>query len=80
MKKYGDVDLYKLDSLLTVEEAAVKSEVRHFVDQACMPLIVEHFDKGAFPMDLIPQMAEQHLFGLHVDGYGCRPQSHLVMD
>jgi glutaryl-CoA dehydrogenase len=78
MEKFEDVDLYKLDSLLTVEEAAVKSEVRQFVDQACMPLIVEHFDKGTFPMDLIPQLAEQHLFGLHVDGYGCRPRSHLV--
>lgn len=78
MKKNDDVDFYRIDSLLKDEEKAVKSEVGHFVDQECMPLVVEHFDQGTFPMALISRLAEQGLFGLHVDGYGCGPQSHLV--
>ncbi len=73
-----NIDFYQIDSLLTAEEKALKSKVRRFVDRECMPLVVEHFDKGAFPMAIIPRMAEQNLFGLHVDGYGCRPQSHLI--
>jgi glutaryl-CoA dehydrogenase len=43
-----------------------------------MPIIVEHFDKGRFPMDLIPRMAELDLFGLHVEGYGCKKVSHTI--
>jgi len=34
-----------------------------------MPLIAAHFDSGAFPMDLIPRMAEMGLFGIDVEGY-----------
>ncbi len=73
-----NIDFYQIDSLLTAEEKALKSKVRRFVNRECMPLVVEYFDKGAFPMAIIPRMAEQNLFGLHVDGYGCRPQSHLI--
>ena len=78
MKENKDIDLYQVDSLLTDEEKAVKSQVRHFVDKECLPVISEHFDNGSFPMALIPRLAELGLFGLHVDGYECRSGSHLV--
>ncbi len=78
MMPNDNIDFYQIDSLLTAEEKALKSKIRRFVDKECMPLVVEHFDKGAFPMAIIPRMAELNLFGLHVDGYGCRPQSHLI--
>jgi glutaryl-CoA dehydrogenase len=78
MMPNDNIDFYQIDSLLTAEEKALKSKVRRFVDRECMPLVVDHFDKGAFPMVIIPRMAEQNLFGLHVDGYGCRAQSHLI--
>jgi glutaryl-CoA dehydrogenase len=48
------------------------------VDEECIPPIADHFDKGTFPMDLIPRMAEMGLFGLHVDGYGCQKMSHTI--
>ena len=78
MKTNDEVDFYQIDSLLSKEEKALKSEVSRFVDQECMPLVVEHFDKGTFPMEIIPRMAEHNFFGVHVNGYGCRQQSHLV--
>jgi glutaryl-CoA dehydrogenase len=43
-----------------------------------MPLIATHFDSGTFPLQLLPRMAETGLFGLHVDGYGCKKASHLI--
>jgi glutaryl-CoA dehydrogenase len=43
-----------------------------------MPLIADHFDQGTFPMKIIPQMADLDLFGLHVDGYGCKKMSHTI--
>ena len=72
------VDFYQLDDLLKGEEKKIRDRVRAFVDQECMPVIAEHFDKGTFPMDLIPRFAELGLFGVHVKGFGCREKSHTV--
>ena len=71
------VDFYGIDSLLTEDEKKVRDAVRAFVDYECMPIIAEHFDKGTFPMEMIPRMAAMKLFGSHVDGYGCRKLSHM---
>jgi glutaryl-CoA dehydrogenase len=70
------VDYFQVESLLSEEEISYRDTVRKFVDDECMPITVEHFDKGTFPMELIPRMAEMGLFGLHVDGYGCKKASH----
>ncbi len=72
------VDFYRADELLGAEEKAIRNDVRAFVDKECMPVIAEHFDQGTFPMNLIPRLAELGLFGVHVDGYGCRKKNHTV--
>jgi glutaryl-CoA dehydrogenase len=74
----ANVDLYAIDTLLRKEEIAFREMVRAFVDQECMPVIAEHFDKATFPEQFIPRMAELGLFGLHVDGYGCSRNSHTI--
>jgi glutaryl-CoA dehydrogenase len=74
----GGVDFYDVDSLLTDEERTLRNKVRQFVDRECMPLIVDHFDKGTFPLSLIPGMADLELFGTHVQGYGCKRASHTL--
>lgn len=78
MGKINGVDYVQLESLLTEREISYRNRVRRFVNEECMPIIVEHFDKGHFPMDLIPRMAEMDLFGLHVEGYGCEKASHTI--
>jgi len=72
------VDFYRTDLLLNTEEKELRDTVRRFVDGECMPIIADFFDKGAFPMDLIPRMAQLGLFGLHVEGHGCRKRSHTI--
>lgn len=72
------VDFYRADDLLDAEEKRIRNDVRAFVDEECMPVIAEHFDQGAFPLKLIPRLAELGLFGVHVDGYGCRKKNHTV--
>ncbi len=72
------VDFYQLGDLLKGEEKKIRDRVSAFVDQECMPIIAEHFDKGTFPMNLIPRFAELGLFGVHVAGYGCSEKSHTV--
>jgi len=64
-------DYFQLEELLTDEERFFRDKVRKFVDEECIPIIADHFEKGTFPMQLIPRMAEMGLFGLHVEGYGC---------
>jgi len=74
----GMVDYFQLEESLSEEEKDFRGRVRKFVDEECMPLIAAHFDSGAFPMDLIPRMAEMGLFGIDVEGYGCSKQSHTI--
>ena len=78
MAQSDPTDFFKIDALLEPEEIELRDRVRLFVDEVCMHSIVEHFDKGTFPLDLIPQMSELDLFGVHVEGYGCRKISHTT--
>jgi len=72
------VDYFQVEALLTGEERSFRDKVKKFVDEECMPLIATHFDRGTFPVELIPRMASMGLFGLHVEGYGCTKTSHTL--
>jgi glutaryl-CoA dehydrogenase len=72
------IDFFHIEALLTSEEIDFRNRVRRFVAEKCLPVIVKHFDKGTFPLHLIPQMAELDLFGVHIEGYGCRKVSHTA--
>jgi glutaryl-CoA dehydrogenase len=78
MDKTAVPDLYGIDALLTEEERSFRQTVRDFVDRECLPIIAEHFERGSFPMHLVPRMAELGLFGLHVKGFGCAPRSETI--
>jgi glutaryl-CoA dehydrogenase len=71
-------DFYGVSDLLIGEEKEMRDRVRAFVDSECMPIISDHFEKGTFPMQIIPRMAKLGFFGVHVDGYGCRKTSHSI--
>ncbi len=64
-------DLLNLDDLLTDEERAVRDAVARFVDEEVRPIAAEHFERGSFPMDLVPRLAELGLLGANLSGYGC---------
>jgi glutaryl-CoA dehydrogenase len=64
-------DLYNVDSLLSEEERMVRDTVRKFVNERVLPIIGEHFEAGTFPRELIPEIAELGLLGMHLEGYGC---------
>src|SRR5690348_7344354 len=64
-------DLYNVDSLFSEEERMVRDTVRKFVNERVLPIIGEHFEAGTFPGELIPEIAELGLLGMHLEGYGC---------
>ena len=68
-------DLYNVDHLLSEEERMVRDTVRKFVHERVLPVIGDHFEAGTFPRDLIPEIAELGLLGMHLQGYGCAGMS-----
>jgi glutaryl-CoA dehydrogenase len=64
-------DFYNIDRLLSEDERLVRDTVREFVRERVLPIIGEHFEAGTFPRELIGEIAELGLFGMHLEGYGC---------
>ncbi len=64
-------DLYNIDSLLSEEERMVRDTVRKFVNERVLPIIGDHFEAGTFPRELVPDIADLGLLGMHLEGYSC---------
>ncbi len=65
-------DLYDVRSLLSEEERMVQDTVARFTDERVLPIIGDCFDKGVFPKELVPEMAELGLLGSSLPTeYGC---------
>lgn len=68
-------DLLDLDAELTESELSVRDRVRDFVDRRIRPNIAAWFAEAVFPRELVPEMAELGLLGMHLHGYGCAGRS-----
>ncbi|MDQ4083202.1 MAG: acyl-CoA dehydrogenase family protein [Actinomycetota bacterium] len=64
-----------MDALLTDEELKVREEVRSFVHEKIKPNIREWWEKAIFPQEIVPEMGERGLLGMHLKGYGCAGKS-----
>ena len=71
LMKYTPPDMYLLDESLTDEQRLVRDSVRRFTDAEVMPIIADYFDRGEFPRQLIPKIAELGVLGANLKGYGC---------
>jgi glutaryl-CoA dehydrogenase len=70
-------DFFAISRHFTPEERAIQSSVRAFVDARVLPTIADHFEKGTFPTDLIPEIAKIGLLGCNLHGYGCAGLSQI---
>jgi glutaryl-CoA dehydrogenase len=64
-------DFLEIEALLTGEERLVRDTVRRFVTEQVTPNIAEWWDEGVLPRELMSQMGDLGLLGMHLDGYGC---------
>ncbi len=71
MAKFQGTDLYQIEELLSDEERMVRNTVREFVEEEFMPIVRDHYRKGEFPKQLIPQLGKMGLLGSNLNGYGC---------
>ena len=61
--KYIGPDFCNITTLLTDEELLIQKTANEFVTKEFMPLVNEYYEKGSFPVDLIPKMGELGFFG-----------------
>ena len=56
--KYIGPDFCNITTLLTDEELLIQKTANEFVTKEFMPLVNEYYEKGSFPIELIPKMGE----------------------
>src|SRR5919205_654296 len=69
------LDFLELDALLTEEEREVRDDIRRFVRERLKPNIREWWEHAIFPREIVPEMGERGLLGMHLKGYGCAGKS-----
>lgn len=72
------VDYYQCEDLLTESERATRDRVRQWVESRYLPRAADCFERGVFPTDLIPEMAELGLLGMKLEGYGGSGENHVA--
>lgn len=71
MDNYQAHDYYQMDELLTEEHKLVRDAARAWVKREVSPIIEEYYEKGKFPRQLIPGLAEIGAFGPYIpEEYG----------
>ena len=69
--KLDPVDILQIDDMLDAEDRLLRDTVRQYVADRVTPNIGDWFDEGRFPRELIKEMGDMGLLGMHLDGYGC---------
>lgn len=72
------VDFYRIDNLLSEEERLVRSTIGRFVDERFLPIVAEHYERGTFPTEIVPELAQLGVFGMHLHGYGAAGMSNVM--
>ena len=62
MKNFGP-DYYNISDFLSDEELLIQQTAFDFVKTEFLPLINEHYEKGTFPLELIPKLGDLGLLG-----------------
>jgi glutaryl-CoA dehydrogenase len=63
-------DFLAIDALLDDEERAIRDTVRKFVRDRVLPDVGDWFERGVLPRELVKELAQLGLFGMHLEGYG----------
>jgi glutaryl-CoA dehydrogenase len=63
-------DFLAVDALLDDEEKAIRDTVRQWVRDRVLPQIGDWFEQGILPRELVKEVAQLGLLGMHLEGYG----------
>jgi glutaryl-CoA dehydrogenase len=76
--KLDAIDFLEIDATLDAEERLLRDTVRQYVAERITPNIGDWFDEGRFPKELVKEMGDMGLLGMHLDGYGCAGTSAVA--
>ncbi|MBM6591388.1 acyl-CoA dehydrogenase family protein [Brevibacterium sp. RIT 803] len=68
-------DLLDLEGLLSKSEIELRDMVRAFVDERFRPNIADWYENAVFPREIVAEMGDLGLLGMHLHGYGCPGRS-----
>ncbi|MGO2037975.1 MAG: acyl-CoA dehydrogenase family protein [Brevibacterium sp.] len=68
-------DLLNLAGLFSADEVELQATVRDFVDARIRPNIADWYENAIFPREIVSEMGELGLLGMHLHGYGCPGRS-----
>ncbi|MEY2785190.1 MAG: Glutaryl-CoA dehydrogenase [Planctomycetota bacterium] len=63
MKPFQQLDYVLLEEQFSEDERMVRDAVRGWVTERYIPIVMEHFENGTFPMHLVKELAELGVFG-----------------
>jgi glutaryl-CoA dehydrogenase len=63
MQSFRQLDYLNIDEQLSDEEKMIRDTVRSWVSERFLPGVMQHFEAGTFPMDLVPELGELGVFG-----------------
>ena len=69
-QRHRHSDFYSYERLLTDDERAIQHAVRKFMTTEVEPLLLEHWSRATFPVEIMPGLAALGLAGLPYHGYG----------
>ncbi len=64
-------DLNALGAPLSAEELVTQQKVRSFVERRILPSAEDWFEQAKFPRELVPELGQLGVLGMHLNGYGC---------
>ena len=63
MDPFQALDFYELEDQFSEEERMVRDAVRSWVGERFLPVIMEHWEAGTFPMEFASELGELGVFG-----------------
>jgi len=63
MEAFRQLDYLALDDQFSDDERMVRDTVRSWVSERFLPGIMEHFERGTYPLETVPELAEMGVFG-----------------
>jgi glutaryl-CoA dehydrogenase len=67
---FKGIDYYDIESGLDPQASLVRDTVRSFVEREFLPVVVENYRAGTFPLQLLETMGKLGFFGANLKGYG----------
>lgn len=71
-------DFYELVETLPADELAIVKQVHAFMETKVAPVITKYWVEDAFPFDLLPALKELNIYGVGMEGYGCKGGSQQL--